>query len=263
MTSEATIADRPGLVRAFLAATARGYEAAMDDPARRPRDLLAAAPEADEPLVEASAEYQRPRSSTTGRTVGHAGPEVWATSRPSPARPGCSTEQVDTDEAFTNDFLPASGDAGAPAARRAPGPPPLRPAAAGVDVLDDVSLSVAAGGFVSVVGPSGCGKSTLLRMLAGLVRADRGEVLLGGVAGGGPPGRRRVPTPTGPAAAVAAGARQRHPRRRGGRRAARARPGARRRGSLDRFGLAGFERAWPAELSAAACASASPCCART
>ena len=40
----------------------------------------------------------------------------------------------------------------------------------------DVSLSVGAGEFVSVVGPTGCGKSTLLRMLAGLEEITGGEI---------------------------------------------------------------------------------------
>lgn len=47
-------------------------------------------------------------------------------------------------------------------------------------VLDDVSLSIAAGTFVTIVGASGCGKSTLLRIVAGLESADDGIVLVGG-----------------------------------------------------------------------------------
>ena len=47
-------------------------------------------------------------------------------------------------------------------------------------VLDDVSLSIAAGTFLTIVGASGCGKSTLLRIVAGLETADDGIVLVGG-----------------------------------------------------------------------------------
>ncbi|MCK6444792.1 MAG: ATP-binding cassette domain-containing protein [Planctomycetes bacterium] len=47
-------------------------------------------------------------------------------------------------------------------------------------VLDDVSLSLADGEFVVLVGPSGCGKSTLLRVVAGLVRPERGTVRIAG-----------------------------------------------------------------------------------
>ena len=48
-------------------------------------------------------------------------------------------------------------------------------------VVDDVSLDVADGEFLVLVGPSGCGKSTLLRLVAGLERADGGEIHLDGV----------------------------------------------------------------------------------
>jgi NitT/TauT family transport system ATP-binding protein len=40
----------------------------------------------------------------------------------------------------------------------------------------DVTLTVGAGEFVSVVGPTGCGKSTLLNMAAGLLTPSAGEV---------------------------------------------------------------------------------------
>src|SRR5438876_3381864 len=52
-------------------------------------------------------------------------------------------------------------------------------AAVGGLALDKVSLFVSAGELVSIVGPSGCGKSTLLRLVAGLIVATEGELLVG------------------------------------------------------------------------------------
>ncbi len=59
-----------------------------------------------------------------------------------------------------------------------------------VDALRDVSLSVGAGEFCTLIGPSGCGKSTLLAVLGGLVSADAGRVAVDGRPVDGPDPRR-------------------------------------------------------------------------
>ena len=49
-----------------------------------------------------------------------------------------------------------------------------------VVAVDDVTLDVAEGEFITLLGPSGCGKTTLLRMLAGFEQPDRGAIRLDG-----------------------------------------------------------------------------------
>ena len=46
----------------------------------------------------------------------------------------------------------------------------------GARALDDISLDIGAGEFLSVLGPSGCGKSTLLRIIAGLAQPSAGTI---------------------------------------------------------------------------------------
>ncbi len=117
-----------------------------------------------------------------------------------------------------------------------------------VRALDDVSLRVEPGQFVSLVGPSGCGKSTLLRILAGLTRPERGRVAIDGEDVLARPGhaafmpqrdlllpwRRSVSNAA--LGAELAGVPASEARRRA-------------RDLLPLFGLEGFERAWPAQLS--------------
>jgi NitT/TauT family transport system ATP-binding protein len=113
----------------------------------------------------------------------------------------------------------------------------------GTRALERVDLSVNSGEFVSLVGPSGCGKSTVLRLIAGLIQADEGAVAF-------PGGRPEIgfvfqePTLM-PWARALDNARlpldlEGMNRTRADERAARA---------LARVGLAGFERAFPRELS--------------
>ncbi len=122
-----------------------------------------------------------------------------------------------------------------------PGDPP-------VAALEAVDLEAARGAFVSLVGPSGCGKSTILQVLAGLLVPSRGEAAVDGASTIGRPGLaaympqrdlllpwRRVEGNATLGAEVAGVPREE----------ARARA----RALYGRFGLEGFERAWPAQLS--------------
>src|SRR5574341_177301 len=46
--------------------------------------------------------------------------------------------------------------------------------------LDDVTLRVNEGEFVSLLGPSGCGKTTFIHAIDGLLTVARGEIRIGG-----------------------------------------------------------------------------------
>ncbi len=45
---------------------------------------------------------------------------------------------------------------------------------------DDVSFSAEKGELAALLGPSGCGKTTILRMIAGLEKADSGDIIING-----------------------------------------------------------------------------------
>jgi ABC-type nitrate/sulfonate/bicarbonate transport system ATPase subunit len=118
-------------------------------------------------------------------------------------------------------------------------------------VLDGVTFTVAPGEFVALIGPSGCGKSTLLYVIAGLAAPDAGQVFAD---------RVDVTGVTGPGGVCAYMPQQdlMFPWRTvldntalGLEVAGVRRPEARRRAAalFESFGLAGFERAHPADLS--------------
>lgn len=117
-----------------------------------------------------------------------------------------------------------------------------------IRVLDGLSLSSRPGEFVSLIGPSGCGKSTVLRVLAGLLVPDSGSASIAGRSVVGRPGaatmqpqrdtllpwKRCLDNALLGAAVAGVPAQQ-------------AREDA--AGLWDRFGLTGYEQAWPGELS--------------
>jgi len=57
-----------------------------------------------------------------------------------------------------------------------PGPKDKLP----LQVIQDVSISVRPGEFITIVGPSGCGKTTLLRAVAGLLAQEDDDVIISG-----------------------------------------------------------------------------------
>ena len=51
----------------------------------------------------------------------------------------------------------------------------------GEDVLQDFSLCIGRGEFLTVIGRSGCGKTTALKLINGLLAPDKGRILVEGV----------------------------------------------------------------------------------
>jgi iron(III) transport system ATP-binding protein len=121
--------------------------------------------------------------------------------------------------------------------------------------LDKVSLTAGAGEFLVLLGPSGSGKSTLLRVLAGIERADEGQVVLGDtlVADGHlhvPPERRGLGMvfqdyALWPHLTVADNVAYPLRRKRFNRQEVTDRVG----GALEQVGLAGYAKRYPSELS--------------
>ena len=106
ITSRELIEDDPDLVRDFLKATTRGYEHAIANPDEAAELLLEAAPELDEALVKASAQYHASRYRAAGRVWGHQEQAVWERFEQFLRDSGLIDAPVDVNLAFTNDYLP-------------------------------------------------------------------------------------------------------------------------------------------------------------
>lgn len=106
MAAESTLADDPALVQDFLAVTARGYDAAVDDPEQAARLLLEQVPELDSDLVEAAVAYYAPLFVGANGAWGVQDEATWTAFADFLTSSGVSPDPVDGASAYTNDHLP-------------------------------------------------------------------------------------------------------------------------------------------------------------
>ncbi|MBM7855541.1 ABC-type nitrate/sulfonate/bicarbonate transport system substrate-binding protein [Desulfohalotomaculum tongense] len=106
ISSEKTIADNPELVKKFMAATAKGYQFAIEHPEEAAEILLKHAPELDKELVVASQKWLSTRYRDDAPRWGEQKKEVWENYTRWMYRWGLLPEMIAVDKAFTNDFLP-------------------------------------------------------------------------------------------------------------------------------------------------------------
>jgi ABC-type nitrate/sulfonate/bicarbonate transport system substrate-binding protein len=106
ITNESMIQDHPDIVKAFLAATARGYDVAIQHPDQAAAALLQGAPELDKALVTDAATYYASRYADPGKAWGVQDPAIWQNFEAFLEKNKVIDSPVDVSKAFTNDFLP-------------------------------------------------------------------------------------------------------------------------------------------------------------
>ena len=106
VAGETTIANKPDLVRRFVAATARGYEYAIAHPEESAEILLRASPETSAELARRSQAWLSPRYQDDAPRWGVQKLEVWQEFAAFMFQNQLITKATDAQKAFTNDFLP-------------------------------------------------------------------------------------------------------------------------------------------------------------
>ncbi len=106
IASEATVAGRPEVARAFVGAVARGYAFAVQNPDEAAALLLRAAPELDEALVRESQAWLSPRYQADAPRWGEQQLSIWQGYADWMLASGVLSAPIDAQAAFTNQFLP-------------------------------------------------------------------------------------------------------------------------------------------------------------
>lgn len=107
-TSETVEDERSDDLTAFMAATARGYQAAMEDPAAASEALLGQTEDLDPELVTASSEYLATRYADDPAAWGQQDAEIWDGFADFLLEAGLIEQAIDVDGAWTDEYLPAS-----------------------------------------------------------------------------------------------------------------------------------------------------------
>ncbi|AWB43202.1 ABC transporter substrate-binding protein [Paenibacillus sp. CAA11] len=106
-TNEKTIQEDPELVKAFMRATAKGYQYAIDHPDEAAKILVKAVPDLDEKLVTASQKWLSPRYQDDAPRWGEQKESVWKGYADWMYERKLLDKPLDAAKAYTNDFLPA------------------------------------------------------------------------------------------------------------------------------------------------------------
>ncbi|ASA25320.1 ABC transporter substrate-binding protein [Paenibacillus donghaensis] len=105
-TSEKQIAENPELVKAFLKATSKGYQYAIDQPEEAAALLSKAVPDLDAELVLASQKWLSPKYQDDAPRWGEQKAEVWQNYADWMYGLKLLDKPLDATSTFTNDFLP-------------------------------------------------------------------------------------------------------------------------------------------------------------
>ncbi|MCR5034164.1 MAG: ABC transporter substrate-binding protein [Clostridia bacterium] len=106
IANDAFLADNPDTAKAFLAAVAKGYEYAIENPEEAAEILIDANPEIDADLVKASQNYLADQYQAEAAQWGVFDAERWNGFYEFINKEGLAEQEIPMDVGFTNDYLP-------------------------------------------------------------------------------------------------------------------------------------------------------------
>ncbi len=106
ITSEDTIAKKPGLVKAFMKALSRGYDFSVKNPSQAAEILLDEVPELDSATVKASQNWISQQYQAEAPRWGEQKESVWQNYTDWLVREGILSTPISASASFTNQFLP-------------------------------------------------------------------------------------------------------------------------------------------------------------